>query len=190
MVRSRNHLRYFYPTTSALSKISKAICHFLNCLIEHLQNGHSLHNSGRIDTKHSSNNSHYKGGQGSNNSNDGGGTKGGNNGASISGGGGFNPQFQEQEDQMDIKGVVINHSILDHRTPVSQQFDTFYKAVKVAAGKLNPNLVKPIQTLIGLTNAGYSVDFPEASLWTKGGVEDIHKKEMYSCLWLEKKGKK
>eukprot|EP00536_Pseudo-nitzschia_multiseries_P013547 jgi/Psemu1/35544/gm1.35544_g len=92
----------------------------------------------------------------------------------------------QQEDQMDMKGVVINHSI-DHRTSVSQQFDTFYKAVKVAAGKLNPNLVKPIQTLIGLTNPGYSVDFPEASLWTKGGVEDIHKKEMYSCLWLEEK---
>eukprot|EP00536_Pseudo-nitzschia_multiseries_P005765 jgi/Psemu1/13439/gm1.13439_g len=105
------------------------------------------------------------------------GTKGANNGASTSGGGGSNSRLQGQ-DQTDMKGVlVIDHSI-DHRTPVSQQFDTFYKAVKVAAGKLNPDLAKPIRTLIGLTNADYSVDFPE---------EDIHKKEMYSRLWLEEK---
>eukprot|EP00536_Pseudo-nitzschia_multiseries_P018180 jgi/Psemu1/54455/gm1.54455_g len=134
-----------------------------------------------MDNKHSNNN-HYKGGQGNNNPNDGSGdrpprhrnrgAKGTNNSASTSSGGGSNPCFQGQ-DQTEMKGIVIDHSI-DHRTPVLQQFGTFYKAVKVAAGKLNPDLAKPIWTLIGLTTANYSVsnysvDFPEASLWTKGG---------------------
>eukprot|EP00536_Pseudo-nitzschia_multiseries_P006767 jgi/Psemu1/16036/gm1.16036_g len=148
-----------------------------------------------MDNKHSNNNHYYKGGQGNNSPNDGSGdrpprhcnqgAKGTNNSASTSAGGGSNPRFQGQ-DQTDMKGIVIDHSI-DHRTPVLQQFDTFYKAVKVAASKLNPDLAKPIWTLIGLTTADYSVDFPEASLWTKGGVEDTHKKEMYSRLWLEEK---
>eukprot|EP00536_Pseudo-nitzschia_multiseries_P016434 jgi/Psemu1/46208/gm1.46208_g len=74
-----------------------------------------------------------------------------------------------RQDQVDMKGVVMDRSI-DHRIPpVSQQFDTFYKTMKIVAGKTNPDLAKPgVRTLIGLTITNYT-------------------KEMYSRLWLEEK---
>eukprot|EP00536_Pseudo-nitzschia_multiseries_P007726 jgi/Psemu1/18566/gm1.18566_g len=97
-------------------------------------------------------------------------TKGTNRNGTSSSGGSYTSRFQGQ-DQTDMKGVVIDHS-MDHRTSVSQPFDTFYKAVKVAAGKLNSNLAKLVQTLTGLADTDYS---------------DIHKKEIYSQLWLEEK---
>eukprot|EP00536_Pseudo-nitzschia_multiseries_P014916 jgi/Psemu1/40559/gm1.40559_g len=74
-------------------------------------------------------------------------------------------RFQGQ-DQIEMKGIVINHS-LDHKTPISQQFDTFYKAAKIAAGKMNPDLRKPMRTLKGLTEEDFTIAFPDAEnrLW-------------------------
>eukprot|EP00536_Pseudo-nitzschia_multiseries_P007375 jgi/Psemu1/17844/gm1.17844_g len=92
-------------------------------------------------------------------------------------------KFQGQ-DQTEMKGIVIDHNI-DHKTPVSQQFDAFYKAVKIAAGKMNPNLRKPIRTLKGLTNEDFTIAFPDAEKWINNGVVDVHKKELYSRLWIE-----
>eukprot|EP00536_Pseudo-nitzschia_multiseries_P012196 jgi/Psemu1/31192/gm1.31192_g len=92
-------------------------------------------------------------------------------------------QFQGQ-DQTEMKGIVINHS-LDHKTPISQQFDIFYKAAKIAAGKMNPDLRKPMRTLKGLTEEDFTIAFPDAEKWTDNGVIDTHKKDLYSRLWIE-----
>eukprot|EP00536_Pseudo-nitzschia_multiseries_P019231 jgi/Psemu1/59605/gm1.59605_g len=92
-------------------------------------------------------------------------------------------RFQGQ-DQTEMKGIVINHSI-DHKTPISQQFDTFYKAAKIAAGKMNPDLRKPMRTLKGLTEDDFTIAFPDAAKWTDNNVVDVHKKELYSRLWIE-----
>eukprot|EP00536_Pseudo-nitzschia_multiseries_P017800 jgi/Psemu1/52590/gm1.52590_g len=94
-------------------------------------------------------------------------------------------KFQGQ-DQVGMKGVVINHSI-DHKSPILQQFDVFYKAAKFAAGKINPDLSKSMHTLVGLTDADYTLELPGTSQWTTGGVGDTHKQEMYSQIWLEEK---
>eukprot|EP00536_Pseudo-nitzschia_multiseries_P009670 jgi/Psemu1/23941/gm1.23941_g len=92
-------------------------------------------------------------------------------------------RFQGQ-DQTEMKGIVIDHSI-DHKTPVSQQFDTFYKAAKIAAGKMNPDLRKPMRTLKGLTEEDFTIAFPDTAKWTENDIVDVHKKELYSRLWIE-----
>eukprot|EP00536_Pseudo-nitzschia_multiseries_P008209 jgi/Psemu1/19893/gm1.19893_g len=84
----------------------------------------------------------------------------------------------------EMKGIVIDHSV-DHKTPVSQQFDVFYKAAKIAAGKMNPDLQKPMRTLEGLTKENFTIVFPDAEKWTNNGVVGVHKKEPYSRLWIE-----
>eukprot|EP00536_Pseudo-nitzschia_multiseries_P009719 jgi/Psemu1/24059/gm1.24059_g len=96
-------------------------------------------------------------------------------------------RFQGQ-DQTEMKGIVIDHS-LDHKTPISQQFNTFCKAAKIASGNMNPNLGKPMPTLKGLTEENFTIAFPDAEKWTNNGVVDLHKKELYSRLWVkEQKG--
>eukprot|EP00536_Pseudo-nitzschia_multiseries_P000944 jgi/Psemu1/2146/gm1.2146_g len=95
-------------------------------------------------------------------------------------------RFQGQ-DQTEMKGIVIDHR-LDHKTPISQQFNMFYKAAKIAAGKVNPNLQKPrICSLClmptphwysralytkGPHAGGFPIAFLDAEKWTGNGVGD------------------
>eukprot|EP00536_Pseudo-nitzschia_multiseries_P002592 jgi/Psemu1/5813/gm1.5813_g len=58
-------------------------------------------------------------------------------------------------------------------------------AAKIAAGKMNPDLRKPMRTLKGLTEDDFTIMFPDADKWTNNGVIDTHNKELYSRLWIE-----
>eukprot|EP00536_Pseudo-nitzschia_multiseries_P018401 jgi/Psemu1/55423/gm1.55423_g len=82
-----------------------------------------------------------------------------------------NSRFQGQ-DQTEMKGFVIDHSLY-HKTPMSQQFDIFYKVAKIAAGKMNPDLRKPMWTLKGLMEEDFIIAFPDAEKWTDNDVQTV-----------------
>eukprot|EP00536_Pseudo-nitzschia_multiseries_P001734 jgi/Psemu1/3953/gm1.3953_g len=63
--------------------------------------------------------------------------------------------------QSDLKGIVIDHSI-DHCIPGSQRFDVmFYKAAKIAAGKIDPDLSGPMRTLEDLVTIDFEATLPD-----------------------------
>eukprot|EP00536_Pseudo-nitzschia_multiseries_P008472 jgi/Psemu1/20491/gm1.20491_g len=67
--------------------------------------------------------------------------------------------------------------------------DRLLAAAKIAAGKMNPDLQKPMRILEGLTEEDFTIAFTDAEKWTDNGVVDVHKKELYSRLWIkEQKG--
>eukprot|EP00536_Pseudo-nitzschia_multiseries_P002311 jgi/Psemu1/5275/gm1.5275_g len=71
-------------------------------------------------------------------------------------------------------GIVVDHNT-DLKNLISKQFEKFYyKAAKIAAGKMSPDLSKPMQTLTALMDADNTVESPDASQWTTGGVVDTH----------------
>eukprot|EP00536_Pseudo-nitzschia_multiseries_P010160 jgi/Psemu1/25199/gm1.25199_g len=45
-------------------------------------------------------------------------------------------------------------------------------AAKIAAGKMNPDLQKPMRTLKGLTEEDFTIVFPDTEKWTDNGVVD------------------